>query len=90
MAMHRTFECKIKNVSANKATIKDVSKPGKVLKHVSRKVAKVNFTSTNLEDESDEESRSQGSFSIKAIEDRYVYAHYANATSAMNFSNELA
>jgi hypothetical protein len=50
MAKHRTFECKIKNVSANRATIKDVNKPGKILEHVLRKIAKVNLTSTNSED----------------------------------------
>ena len=43
IAKHRTFECKIKNVSANKATRKDVNRPDKVLEHVSRKVAKVNL-----------------------------------------------
>ena len=38
MAKHRTIECKIKNVAAHKATIKDVNRPGKVLENVSRKV----------------------------------------------------
>ena len=75
MSKHRTFECKFKTVSANKATIKDVNKPGKVLEHVSRKVAKVNFTSTNPEDESDEESRYQGSFGTKAKEDGSLCSH---------------
>ena len=90
MAKHRTFECKIKKVSANKATIKDVKTPGKFLEHVSRKVANVNFTSTNPEDESDEETRYQGSFSTKAKEDGHVYAHYAHTTSAMDFSNVIS
>ena len=84
MAKHRTIECKIKNVSTHKATIKDVSRPGKDKEQVSRKVAKVNFTSKNLEDESDEESRYQGSFGTKAIEDGHVYAHFAHTTSAID------
>jgi hypothetical protein len=84
MAKHRTFECKFKTVTANKATIKDVNRPGKVLEHVSRKVAKVNFTSTNPEDESDEECRYPGSFGTKAKEDGHVYAHYPHTTTAMD------
>ena len=67
-----------------------MNKPGKVLEHVSRKVTNVNFTSTNPEDESDEESRYQGFFGTKAKEDGHVYAHYAHTTSAMDFSNVIS
>jgi hypothetical protein len=72
MAKHHPFECKIKKVSANRATNQDINKPGKVLENLLRKIAKVKFTSTNSEDESDEESRYQGSFGSKAIEDGHV------------------
>ena len=67
-----------------------MNKPGKVLDHVSRKVAKVNFTSTNPEVECDEESRYQGYFGTKAKEDGHVYAPYAHTTSAMDFSNVIS
>jgi hypothetical protein len=67
-----------------------VNKPSKVLEHVSRNVATVSFMSTNSEDESDEESRYQGTFGTKEIEDGHVYAHYAHTTSAMDFSNVIS
>jgi hypothetical protein len=60
------------DVSADRATIIDVNKPGKVLKHVSRKINKVNFTFTNPDDKSDEETRYQGSFSTKTRKDGHV------------------
>ena len=32
----------------------------------------------------------QGSFGTKALEDGHVYAHYAHATSAIDFSNVIS
>ena len=45
---------------------------------------------TYLEDESDEESRYQGSFSTKAKKYGHLYAYYAHTTSAMDFSNVIS
>jgi hypothetical protein len=90
MAKHRTFECKINPVSTNRATIKDVNKPGKVLERASWKINKVNFPSKSSDDESDEEFRNQESFGTKARKDFHVYAHYAYATSAMDFNKVIS
>ena len=88
MANHRFFECKYQPESANKASIKDVNRPGKKLEHVTMKKAKAHFTaSQNQDDRSDEETRYHGSFGTKATEDNQVYAHFAHSTSAMDFSN---
>ena len=42
MATHRFFECKYQLATANKATIKDVNRTGKNLKHVKMKKLKAN------------------------------------------------
>ena len=90
MAKHRFFKCKYQPAAANKATIKDVSRPGKKLEHVRMKQSKANFiASQNQDDRSDEETRYHGSFGTKATEDDQVYAHFAHSTSAMNFSNVI-
>ena len=90
MAKHRSFECKYQPASANKASIKDVNRPGKKLEHVTMKKLKANFTaSQNQDDGSDEETRYHGSFGTKATEDDQVYAHFAHSSSAMDFSNVI-
>jgi hypothetical protein len=90
MAKHRSFECKYQPATANKATIKDVNRTGKNLEHVTMKKSKANFTASQKQDnESDEDTRYQGSFGTKASEDNQVYSHFAHSTSAMNFSNMM-
>ena len=89
MAKHRSFKCKYQPASANKALIMDVNRPGKKLKHVTVK-SKANFTaSQNQNDESDEETRYQGSFGTKATEDDQVYAHFAHSTSAPQWTSVM-
>jgi hypothetical protein len=44
----------------------------------------------NPEDESDAESRYQGSFGTQAKEDGHVYAHCAHTTYSMDFSNVIS